>query len=240
MSWDDGSLYDMKLAELLLKYNISSTFYIPKNNIEGISVLPDSDIKSLSESFEIGAHSIDHLRLSRLSKDEQEYQVRHSKEWLEDLTGKNIHGFCYPGGVYDDVSIDIVKKAGFYYSRTTENFMNKIIDIYEMPTTLQLFNHKSHILLSNIIKSENSVSKAYNYYPILMNNNLLKRLEYVLKYAIKHRLNYLHLWGHSWELNEYDMWPLLEDFFRIIQENKKELSFKTNYECATLNKEKII
>jgi len=32
----------------------------------------------------------------------------------------------------------------------------------------------------------------------------------------------------------------LEDFFRIIQENKKELSFKTNYECATLNKEKII
>ncbi len=28
-SWDDGSIYDMRLAELLLKYGLKATFYIP-------------------------------------------------------------------------------------------------------------------------------------------------------------------------------------------------------------------
>jgi len=239
MSWDDGSPHDMRLAELLSQYNIASTFYIPKNNIEGIPVLPESDIRALSQEFEIGAHTIDHVRLNRLSHEEQEYQIKYSKEWLEDLIGKPIHGFCYPGGVYDRSSINAVKKSGFYYSRTTENFSNEIIDLYEMPTTLQLFNHKNYILLSNIIKSKNSLSKVYKYHPILLSNNFSKRFEYVLNYAIKSRLDYIHFWGHSWELEEYNQWGLLEDFFKIIQEKNQSLSFKTNYQCATLSAEKI-
>ena len=33
-SWDDGHPLDFKLAELLNKYNLKGTFYIPRSNAE--------------------------------------------------------------------------------------------------------------------------------------------------------------------------------------------------------------
>ena len=31
-SWDDGSIQDLKLGELLMKYGIKGTFYIPRSS----------------------------------------------------------------------------------------------------------------------------------------------------------------------------------------------------------------
>ena len=232
MSWDDGSPSDMRLAELLSKYDIAATFYIPQRNIEGLPVLSDSEIRSLSQAFEIGAHTIDHVRLSCLSKDQEHYQISNSKEWLEDITGNAVKGFCFPGGEYRPSSVESVKQSGYFYSRTTENFRNDIDSIYRMPTTLQLFNHKGHVLLFNMMKYEDSLRKISKYYPILFENNLLKRLEYILNFSLRNNLDYIHLWGHSWELDECQQWNLLEDFFRIIYENRESISFKTNYQSA--------
>jgi peptidoglycan/xylan/chitin deacetylase (PgdA/CDA1 family) len=239
MSWDDGSLHDMRLAELLSKYDIRSTFYIPKNNVEGIQVLPDTDIRELSKQFEIGCHTIDHVRLNRLPDKEHDYQIRHSKEWLEDVTGGPIQGFCYPGGVYDIRSIIAVKKAGFYYSRTTENFQRDIDDLFEMPTTLQIHNHKNIVLSYNIIKSKNSWKRISDYYPILLTNSLSKRLEYVLDHALKKQVSYLHFWGHSWEIDQFNNWCVLEDFFKVIKEKSQLFNLKTNYQCALQNEKSL-
>lgn len=232
MSWDDGSLHDLRLADLLSKYNLASTFYIPKNNIEGIPVLPIKEIKELSNNFEIGAHTIDHTRLNTLSRDQTKYQIKGSKNWLEDITGKSIYGFCYPGGRYDKNIIEDVKAAGFFYSRTIENFRNEISNLHEMPTTLQFFNHKNYVLLANILKSKNSFKKLSNYHPILKINTLMKKLEYILDYSINNNISYIHFWGHSWELDLYDQWGFMEDFFKILREREQSFSFKTNFQCA--------
>lgn len=232
MSWDDGSPYDLRLADLLLKYNLASTFYIPKNNIEGIPVVTSKELTELSKHFEIGAHTIDHVRLNNLSHEEITSQIQQSKEWLEYEIGSPIYGFCYPGGGYNDYCIDAVKKAGFFYSRTVENFSNNIPNLYEMPTTLQIFNHKNYILLSNIIKSKNSFVKFSNYHSVLSSNKLINRLEYILEHSINEGFSYLHFWGHSWEIERYDLWDLLEDFFKLLRDHSHALSFKTNYECA--------
>ena len=232
MSWDDGSPSDIRLAELLSKYNIASTFYIPKKNSEGLSVLNNNEIRSIAEEFEIGAHTIDHVRLKKLSDSEHQYQIRHGKDWLEDVTGRSIYGFCYPGGVYNDRSIDAVIKAGYLYSRTTENFSDRIFNNFEMPTTLQLFNHKSYILLLNILRSKNTASKFLKYHKVLSKKSFLERFKFILKYAIENKLEYLHFWGHSWELDENNYWSDLEDVFKILDEHSEILEFKTNYECA--------
>ena len=238
MSWDDGSPYDMRLAELLLKYNISSTFYIPKNNSEGIPVLKETDIKLLSTQFEIGGHTIDHLRLNSLSNKDKLFQINESKNWLEDLTGDDIKGFCFPGGEFDQSILSIVKDSGYYYSRTTENFRNDITDLYKMPTTLQLFNHDSYILFFNMLKAKNSIKKIYSYYPILVSNEFFNRFEYILHYAEKMNFQYLHFWGHSWEINEYNLWSPLEDIFKLINERADSVSSMTNYQCAKFYSEK--
>ena len=33
-SWDDGSIYDIKLANLMAKYSIKATFFVPNTNWE--------------------------------------------------------------------------------------------------------------------------------------------------------------------------------------------------------------
>lgn len=232
MSWDDGSPYDVKLADLLNKYKISSTFYIPKRNSEGLPVLLEKSIRLLSAEFEIGAHTIDHVRLNKTSSTYHKHQISNSKLWLEDTTGSPVYGFCYPGGVYDNDVINKVKDAGFFYARTTENFRNNTFNIFEMPTTLQIFNHKSYVLFLNMMKFNNRLVKFSEYYPVLLRKSFSQRVIFLLKYAIDNKLPYIHLWGHSWELQENNYWSELEDIFKYINEHRENFLFVTNHQCA--------
>lgn len=235
LSWDDGSPYDLKLAELLSNYGISATFYIPKNNSESKSVLVESDIRTLAESFEVASHSVDHVRLNSLSHSAIRYQILESKVWLQDVIGNEVYGFCYPGGKYNEFCVEQVEKFGFYYSRTTENFCDYISNGYEMPTTLQLYDHRAHILAYNLIKSNKSLYKIRRFYPVLLKQNFRERVEFILNYAIDKRLSYLHFWGHSWELEDNKYWHQLEDVLKVIKEREAHLLFKTNFECAVLH-----
>jgi len=55
-SWDDGHPKDFKIAELLDKYNLQATFYIPKENAEH-EVMKEERILELSKKYEIGGHT---------------------------------------------------------------------------------------------------------------------------------------------------------------------------------------
>ena len=47
-SWDDGAIQDLKLGELLSKYEVPSTLYIPIKNQER-AVITKEQIKDLSK-----------------------------------------------------------------------------------------------------------------------------------------------------------------------------------------------
>ena len=54
-SWDDGSVYDIKLSELLLKYNQKATFFIPLANIKKREVINAKQI--FKNQFDIENHN---------------------------------------------------------------------------------------------------------------------------------------------------------------------------------------
>jgi peptidoglycan/xylan/chitin deacetylase (PgdA/CDA1 family) len=60
-SWDDGHPLDLRLAELLHKYGLPATFYIPLEN--QLPVLTQSQVRELSGKFEVGAHTVHHCDL---------------------------------------------------------------------------------------------------------------------------------------------------------------------------------
>ena len=62
-SWDDGHPLDLKLAELLGKYNIPGTFYIPPENSERECLTPEG-IHELSQYVDIGGHTLRHVCLT--------------------------------------------------------------------------------------------------------------------------------------------------------------------------------
>src|SRR5215469_6765595 len=97
-SWDDGHPLDLRLADLLRRHNISATFYIPRSAPHG--VLNEAQIRELSESFEIGAHTLDHVFLTEVDDARASRQIRDSKAWLEDVTGRPCTMFCPPAGKY--------------------------------------------------------------------------------------------------------------------------------------------
>ena len=95
-SWDDGAIQDLKLGELLSKFKIISTLYIPIKNRER-AVITKEQIRELSKIpyIEIGSHTYNHVYLTTVPYDVSLEEVKKGREALEDILGYSIPKFCY-------------------------------------------------------------------------------------------------------------------------------------------------
>ena len=100
-SFDDGHITDMRLAELLGKYNLKGTFYMQKACNIFSSSLTESQIRELSGSIEVGGHTMSHQVLTHISYDKAQLEISNCKKWLEDVTGKAVSSFCPPVGRFN-------------------------------------------------------------------------------------------------------------------------------------------
>lgn len=89
----------------------SRSDYLPMNFKEIVSL-------ASSSLFEIGAHTVNHPMLSRLSREEQKEEILQSKIALENIISTHIKGFCYPHGDYSSETLKILKNLGFKYACT--------------------------------------------------------------------------------------------------------------------------
>ncbi|MBS2001826.1 MAG: polysaccharide deacetylase family protein [Cyanobacteria bacterium SZAS LIN-5] len=79
------------------------------------------EIVELSKSslIELGSHTVNHPVLSRLSIAEQTFELRESKQFLEDVVGHSIDGFAYPYGTradYTSETVSIAKQLSYKYA----------------------------------------------------------------------------------------------------------------------------
>jgi len=84
--------------------------------------LTHDEVKKLarSPSADIGAHSVTHAAFSRRTAEQQRWEMKQSKQDLEALLGRTIHGFAYPYGDYSAQSADLAREAGFEFACTTD------------------------------------------------------------------------------------------------------------------------
>ena len=71
---------------------------------------------SAQKGISIGAHTVTHCSLKHQELAEQQYEIRESKRFLEEITGRKVNLFAYPFGTKDDYSDDtigLLKEAGF-------------------------------------------------------------------------------------------------------------------------------
>jgi peptidoglycan/xylan/chitin deacetylase (PgdA/CDA1 family) len=88
-----------------------------------------NEILSLSESdlFTIGAHTMTHPILSRLSHDDASFEIISSKSVLEDKIGKSVDYFAYPNGRVEDIgdfAPSIVAASGYKAACTMNPGLN--------------------------------------------------------------------------------------------------------------------
>jgi peptidoglycan-N-acetylglucosamine deacetylase len=223
-SWDDGHLLDLKMADLLKKYAIKGTFYVSPNNREFAKndLLSDEQVKLLSYEFEIGAHTMTHPLLNKISLEEAAKEISDSKKYLEQVIGRPIKSFCYPGGHYQKKHKQIIKQEGFKLARTVKSFCFAIQDYYEMPTSLHAYDHWLDVW--NVLQFVNfnpiRFFKYYRHWDLLAMAMFDK---------IKSEGGIFHLWGHSWEIEKNNDWERLEKVFKYIGRDLKVV-YATNQE----------
>ncbi|MDQ2751576.1 MAG: polysaccharide deacetylase family protein [Bacteroidota bacterium] len=213
-SWDDGHVLDFRLADLLYKYNLPGTFYIPKHNAEH-EVMLSEQVAELAKGFEIGGHTINHIRLHSKEKAVLQNEIRGCYNWLSDLLGYAPQPFCFPGGVFHQKAVDVVFQTGFKIARTTELLSTKLFTNHNLtPTTLQVFEHNAVTYAKHLIKRQRWANLLQ-----WLGNHSLHQLP-ALTESYLNRINKnggcFHLWGHSWEIEEFGLWEKLEELFRII------------------------
>jgi len=215
-SWDDGHPLDLKLAELLHKYDVPATFYIPIDSVERDCMSPQQ-IREVARSFDIGGHTYHHLVLTEIPLQEAEKEIVEGKKRLEDIIGRGVVSFCYPRGKYNNEVIDIVRRAGFIGARTTKSAARSIKNPFRMGTTA--YASGWHFGLSPYFKHA-IASQDFGLFSFMLKKNLLmnswdrvavKTLDFVVQDG-----GIWHLWGHSWSIEDNNNWAKLERLLREV------------------------
>lgn len=234
-SWDDGHPLDLRVADVLAKYGVQGTFYVPMRNVR--PTLNAQQIRNLSSHFEIGAHTVNHTVLTQCSRDQARQEICESKRQIEDITGKPCTVFCFPKGRYHRFHMELVASAGFAAVRTVELFSlsmpYRLNGISVIPTTLQACRQSRFAHLKNAIKRMRGRALVN-----AMQFSRGKDWEKSAHELIGHWRNaggVFHLWGHSWEVEEQNQWAQLEGVLSILFECKNVTNFHTNSELCDVS-----
>ncbi len=214
-SWDDGAHEDLRLAELLDRYQLPACFYIPRDNPER-AVLGARDIASLATRFEIGAHTISHLRLTSLPEARAFREIRDSKTWLEDVIGRPVESFCYPGGQFTPAHAREVEAAGFVGARTADWLcLDPGRDPYRILPSSHVYAHPRWVNVLHCVRREHPAALWTYLRHLGAAVRPAQLVERMLKVAATHG-GTVHVWGHSWEIAERGLWSELEEIFALL------------------------
>ena len=84
--------------------------------------------------MEIGAHTVNHPMLSRLTEQEINYELETSKEVLERQLRIRVDFLCYPYGDFDDRVKTMAKNAGYKGAIAIFNGVSLVReDLYAIP-----------------------------------------------------------------------------------------------------------
>ena len=114
ITFDDGKKGQITNAKPILDgYNYTATFAIICNNVSKSDELNWNDIVQLEkEGYDIGSHSMNHIKLEDVPNNVSEYEISESKECLLDNGVKEVRVFTYPknGGSDDPFILKEVSK----------------------------------------------------------------------------------------------------------------------------------
>ena len=233
VSVDDGSVNDMHSADLLEKYGLKATFYIPATNAER-QVLRSDQIRELSARFEIGGHTYSHVALRKLSFEQMHTELVAGKNWVEDVTGQPTHSFCYPRGKFNSKARAAVKLAGFTGARTCLfNRSELAIDPFLTGVSTHACSHSPLIQIRHALL-EGNFAGALNYISVHhLERDWVSHFQHALD-SVAAIGGVAHLYFHSWEIEDHDQWQKLE---RLLAQLAQRMDFKriTNGELYAIS-----
>ncbi len=235
-SWDDGYALDLRLADLLRRYGFTGTFYPCPAPQLGQKMITEPEIRSLSDDFEIGAHTLTHPRLSTQPLDRIHEELTGSKQWIEGCTNKVCSMFCYPKGDITPLTKEEVRRAGFHGARTTEMLQFQCTDAFALPTSLHVYplpfrqrwTRAAHFfdLFPTFRQYDHRFQELH--IPFSAQISWIRLAKDLYRFAAESNQTFFHLWGHSAEIEKFNMWKDLERFLIFVTEYDAPLEHVPN------------
>ncbi len=209
LSYDDGTMQDIRFKEILDKNSIRCTFNISSgrypeeepHELKGKMTKPTAIALLKGTPHEVALHGYNHLSLTELSDEEIVFQINEDRKNLEKDFGKVIRGFAFPYGTYNEHVLEILQKLGITYARSiysTEKF--------DLPKTWLPLHPTCH--------------------------HGCERLMELAKRFVEEDTNeaqMFYLWGHSYEFDKSDNWYVIEEFAKYAG-NRDNIWYATNTE----------
>ena len=219
LSYDDGVCADLRLAEILDRYGIKCTFNINSGFFGGKGKTTPEEIKThiLDKGHEVAVHGEKHIAPGIAAPNILIADVLNCRRALEEQFGMIIRGMAYPDSgitrMHNGNSYEVIRRSlqslGIVYARTLGGDNNRFHlpeDFYAwMPTA----HHKNPLLMeyaSDFVRLREESLYSANRFPRLF-----------------------YLWGHSYEFDRDNNWPLVEEFCQVIS-NKEDTWYATNME----------
>ena len=219
-SYDDAVTQDIRLIEILNKYNLKATFNINSKllgtelylmlgdkKVSAIKNKPQ-DIKYIYQGHEVAAHTLTHPHLPEIEEDKEIIrQVEEDRLNLTDIVGYEVMGMAYPGGppnCNDHVAEIIKNNTNIKYARSfcVDESFDVDKDMYQFQGT---------------------ISHWENWDSFFEFGEKFLNLQ-----TDKPQL--LYIWGHSFELDvEPRRWERFEEFCKLIS-GKDNIFYGTNIE----------
>ena len=199
LSFDDGTIYDLRFIELLNKYNIRATLNLNSELENFVWYFGDTPIERLKlnevvekyDGHEVCSHSLTHPYFSSLSKEEIIRQVKEDCENLSKIFNRDINAFAFPFHDQTEEHIQILKENlnlnYIRYSYFEESYLPK--DRYHIP-----------------------LNALYN------DNNLYEKLEKFKNNDLDNSLFVIA--GHSYEFEVRNEWERIEELLKYLSSNK--------------------
>ena len=197
-SYDDGPSEDIRLAKLFNKYNLKATFNINDSFFKSNDV---SSLKTRYAGHEIACHGRYHIALNEQSDTTIINEVFEQRKMLEGYLGEPVCGMAYAYGLYDEKAIEVLKKCGIVYSRTTGSGNMRL------PEDFMKWHPTCH--------HKYGIEKATAF------------LKSIGGHLVGSRV--LYIWGHAFEFERNNNWELLEEICQKLS-GKEDTWYATNIE----------
>lgn len=216
-SFDDGVVFDRRLANLFNKYGMKCTFNLNSGKLSHadswvwgetiIYHLNRTEIEEVYRGHEIASHTVTHPFLERLDYDSQMNEIQTDIENLEHYFKTKIHGVALPYGTSDENTYRVLKACNVKWNRLAGTSMS-----FDIPSDLLHYNGTCHF----------------------RNPKILELVKQFLEMKPEED-KVFYIWGHSYELEVYHCWDEFEELLKLLA-NHDDIYYCTNSEAFHVEK----
>lgn len=113
VTYDDGSESIFKYSDAIMNKGENQILFISTDKIGRKKYLSSSQIRALGDRFNIQSHSHSHYCHLLLDDNKIRQEGLVSKQIIEDITGKPVNNYAFPGGTWSMRSIKVLSEIGY-------------------------------------------------------------------------------------------------------------------------------